>query len=59
MEDGHVKGAFLRMSGATENIFPPFNFDTVGGILIHVLLNDNVFWKPKELLEHYQCRNAP
>jgi hypothetical protein len=34
----------------TENIFSPFNFDTVGGILTLDFLHHAVFCEPKELL---------
>jgi hypothetical protein len=33
------------MFSVTENIFSSFNFDTIGGILIHW----TVFYEPKEL----------
>jgi hypothetical protein len=32
-----------------KHYFYPFNFDTIGGILIHWLLCHTVFWEPKEL----------
>jgi hypothetical protein len=39
----------LSMYSFNENIFPPFNFDIIGGILIPCLLHYAVFCEPKEL----------
>jgi hypothetical protein len=38
------------MYSETENIFSPFNFDTIGGIFIHRLSHYTVFCEPKVLL---------